>query len=268
MADLHQLADTLGTAGPGNNLLRALRPRDLALLAPDLEALSVPRDLVLHEPGDMVRFVHFPCGPTLASYLIVLEDGQTVETALIGREGAVGGVVSQGRLPAYARAIVQLPGPLLRLEIAKLEAAKERSPSLRNLFARYADCLIAQVFQSVACNAAHSIEQRIARWLLAALDRTGDHEVPLTQEQLASMLGVGRSYINRILQSLKQRGILSIRRGTMHLNDLEQMRSLSCGCHGAVRRHFEEVLQGVYPVEDEETAQGGGAEWPLLKVRG
>ena len=96
-------------------------------------------------------------------------------------------------------------GPLLRMDVEQLEGAKLKSLSIRHLFARYADCLMAQVFQSVACNAAHSIEQRAAKWLVSAMERTSDSRVPLTQEQLADMLGVGRSYVSRVIQSLKAR---------------------------------------------------------------
>src|SRR5206468_5383402 len=142
-------------------------------------------------------------GSSLISYLVILRDGRAIETALIGREGAVGGMVSQGRLPAFSRAEVQLGGPFFRIDLHDLEDAKSRSMTLRHLFARYADCLMAQVFQSVACNAAHSIEQRTAKWLLAAIERTGAPDVALTQEQLAAMLGVGRSYLSRVIRDLK-----------------------------------------------------------------
>jgi CRP-like cAMP-binding protein len=137
---------------------------------------------------------------------------------------------------------------------AELEEAKLRSMTLRHLFARYADCVMAQVFQAVACNAAHTIEQRTAKWLLSAMQRTGDHEVPLTQEQLANMMGVGRSYISRILQHLKARGFLRTMRGRMCVTDTVALEGLACGCNYAVRRHFDEVLSGVYPTEEESTA--------------
>ncbi len=239
--------------GTGNNFLRALRPSDLALLQPLLTEWTGETGTILYEPGDVVRQVYFPCGPSLISFLVVLEDGRAVETAMVGREGAVGGIVSQGRLPAYARAQVQFSGKFLRMESSALEEAKLQSLTLRHLFARYADCVMAQTFQAVACNALHTIEQRTAKWLAAAMVRTGDHEVPLTQEQLASMLGVGRSYISRVLQSLKQRGILQTRRGRLCVNDRRVLEGLACDCNEAVERHFEEVLRGVYPVEDEST---------------
>jgi CRP-like cAMP-binding protein len=241
--------------GTGNNLLRALRPYDLALLQPLMEQWEGTTGTILFEPGDLVRHVYFPCGPSMISFLVILENGQSVETALIGREGAVGGIVSQGRLPAYARAEVQFSGRFLRMEAAALEDAKMHSLSLRHLFARYADCMVAQIFQAVACNAAHTIEQRTAKWLNAAIVRTAEHEVPLTQEQLAAMLGVGRSYISRVIRSLKERGILDTKRGRLCVRDEAALNALSCHCNESVKKHFDEVLSGVYPVEDESTAQ-------------
>jgi CRP-like cAMP-binding protein len=149
---------------------------------------------------------------------------------------------------------VQFSGMFLRMESAALEEAKMRSLTLRHLFARYADCMVAQIFQAVACNGAHTIEQRTAKWLQAALVRTGTDEVPLTQEQLAAMLGVGRSYISRVIRSLKQKGVLETKRGRLRVRDLDALNNLACRCNDAVKRHFEEVLSGVYPVEDEGTA--------------
>ena len=107
-------------------------------------------------------------------------------------------------MPAYTRIAVKFGGPFVRLPIGKLDAAKANSPSMRNIFARYADCMLAQIFQSTACNAIHSIEQRTAKWIISAMERAdGDDVVPLTHEQLATLLGVGRSYTSRVIQTLQ-----------------------------------------------------------------
>ncbi|MGJ3649510.1 Crp/Fnr family transcriptional regulator [Sphingomonas sp. GlSt437] len=248
-----------------NNLLRALRRADAMMLAPYIREQWIEAGTVLYQPGDNVRTVYFPAARSLASFTVSLTDGRGVETALVGREGAVGGIVSQGRLPAYSHCVVQFSGPFYCMASAELEQMKMQSMPLRYLFARYADCLLAQVFQSVACNAVHSLEQRTAKWLIAAIERTGDNEIPLTQEQMASMLGVGRSYLSRIIRSLKEQGIIGVRRGRLMLRDAEGLQHLACDCHRQVRRHFDEVLSGVYPTEEESAALQSD-DRPLLAV--
>ncbi len=230
-----------------SNLLRALRPDDYALIAPHLEYAQHASGDQLYKPRDNVATVFFPCGPSLVSFLVTNEDGHDVETVLIGREGAVGGIVSSGNLPAYCRIMVKFGGQFSLLPVAQLEAAKRQSPSLRFLFARYADCLLAQVLQSTACNAIHSIEQRTAKWIISAMERTGDTSVPLTHEELASMLGVGRSYASRVIQVFKADGILDTRRGSLVVRDHKALHARSCKCNVSVKEHFDEVLRGVYP---------------------
>ena len=142
----------------------------------------------------------------------------------------------------------------MRLPISKLEAAKTKSPSMRNIFARYADCMLAQIFQSTACNAIHSIEQRTAKWIISAMERAdGDNTVPLTHEQLATLLGVGRSYTSRVIQGFKAEGVLETRRGSILVRNPDVLRRRSCLCNEAVKNHFEEVLRGVYPVEGDDS---------------
>jgi biotin operon repressor len=117
--------------------------------------------------------------------------------------------------------------------------------------ARYSDCLVAQLFQSAACNASHTIVQRLGRWLLATRDRIGSDEIMITQEQLGEMLGVGRSFINRSLRQLNQRGILGSRRRRILVANPEQLRAVSCDCNDRIRGHFDAVLNGVYPPDQD-----------------
>ena len=236
---------------PYNNLLRRLNAVDYALLAPHLSQEDAAANDLLYNPGDNVNVVHFPCGPSLASFLVANENGRDVETILVGREGAVGGIVSQGFLPAYTRIMVKFGGPFVRLAVAKLDAAKAKSRTLHNVFARYPDCMLAQIFQSTACNAIHSIEQRTAKWIVSAMERAdGDNAVPLTHEQLATLLGVGRSYASRVIQTLKAERILETRRGSILVRNPDALRARACLCNESVKNHFEEVLRGVYPTEE------------------
>ena len=242
-------------ARPYNNLLRRLSEGDYALIAPHLLHVEANANDLLYSPGDDVQVVHFPCGSSFVSYLVSIEDGRDVETILVGREGAVGGFVSEGYLPAYTRIVVKFGGPFVRLNVGKLDAAKTHSKTLRNVFARYADCMLSQIFQSTACNAIHSIEQRTAKWIAAAMERTDDSDaVPLTHEQLATLLGVGRSYASRIIQTFKAEGVLETRRGWIVVRNREALKLRSCLCNEAVKTHFEEVLRGVYPTEEAETS--------------
>jgi hypothetical protein len=242
--------DSDGIGRPFNNLLRRLSASDFALIAPHLTYEEAKANALLYNPGDDVEIAHFPCGPSLASFMVPNEDGRDVETILVGREGAVGGIVSEGYLPAYTRIVVKFGGPFVRLHVRKLNAAKVKSATLHNVFARYADCMLAEIFQSTACNAIHSIEQRTAKWIISAMERTGgDNVVPLTHEQLATLLGVGRSYTSRVIQTFKAEGVLETRRGSILVRNREALRMRACLCNESVKNHFEEVLRGVYPAE-------------------
>jgi CRP-like cAMP-binding protein len=230
---------------PRNNLLQHIHKDDYALIAPHLEVGLLSVNRVLFNPGDDVHTVYFPCEGSVASFTLAIEDGREVQVVLIGREGAVGGIVSQGRLPAFSRILVRMGGLFAHLPVARLQAAKAKSDTLANLFARYADCLLAQTLQAGACNAVHSIEQRAAKWILATRERTERDNVPLSHEQLATMLGVGRSYASRVINDFKAQGILGTGRLELQVLDKAALQEKSCNCDEAVRAHFADVLRGV-----------------------
>lgn len=230
-----------------NNLIATMNREDRELLRGVAEIIEVKAGKILYDPGALVTAAYFPLGSTVASFLIVMDNGSVIETAMIGREGAVGGIVSQGRIAAYARCCTMHGGAYARISSADLEDLKGKSASLRHLFARYADCMLAQIFQSVACNATHTVDARAAKWLTASVERTGMHDIAMTQDQLASMLGVGRSYASRQIQRLKAEGLIRTRRGGILVTDYEGLRRRACGCNDQVKAHFDEVLAGVYP---------------------
>jgi len=232
---------------PLSSLLMALKDQDYELIEPYLVPETRLTGDFLYRPGDHIAQVYFPLGPSLVSYLVTNSDGRDVETILVGREGAVGGIVSSGHLPAYCLITVKFGGPFLRANLSSIQAAKDQSMSFRSLFSRYADCLMAQMFQASACNAIHSIEQRTAKWIVAAMERTGDLDVPLTHEELASMMGVGRSYTSRVIQKFKADGIIATARGHLKVVNKDLLVSRSCNCNESVKHHFDRVLKGVYP---------------------
>ena len=230
----------------GNGLLGALRTAERRLLSPHLIPSACQRGDVLFSVGDDVSMISFPLERTITTLTVVMRDGRAVETATIGREGAIGGVVSQGSLPAFSQAVVQIGGPILRIEAARLQEFKRQSAPLRNLFTRYSDCLLAQVLQNVACNALHPIEQRCARWLLTVQDRIGTEALPVTHEMLAEMLGVQRTYVTRILGVLQGQGLIEVGRGRVTILDRASLMAAACECHDTIAAHFSRVLGNLY----------------------
>ncbi|WP_082145918.1 Crp/Fnr family transcriptional regulator [Microvirga massiliensis] len=230
-----------------NRLLASLQPSDRALLERHLEAVTLYQGEVLFEPGDDVTRTYFPCASTMASLVVMMQTGRAAEAATIGREGAIGGIVSSGYKPAFTRSEVQIPGPALRIETARIEEAKERSATLRDLFSRYADALLAQILQSVACNALHSLEARCCRWLLTTQDRVNSAEIPLTQEALAEMLGVQRTTVTSVARALRARGLIRYARGHIVILDRARLEEAACECHSAVKQHFERILPEIKP---------------------
>ncbi|MBW0007265.1 MAG: Crp/Fnr family transcriptional regulator [Sphingomonas sp.] len=199
-----------------------------------------PGDVVLTR-GDAVRASIFPVGPTMISMTVELTGGRTAEVASIGREGAVGGIVSCGHAPAFSRAEVLIPGSAFRVPMEALEDAKNRSPFVANLFCRYSDYLLAQVMQSVACNAYHSIPERAARWLLHAQDRAGDR-IELTQEAFAGLLGVQRTTVNAVIKDLASDGLLATGRGKVTVIDRAGLKHRACECYERLEEHFNAVI--------------------------
>lgn len=230
-----------------NSLLAVLRPADRAHLEPHMLALYMEAGDVLQHAGEEVVDTWFPCGSALASFCVRSADGGTVDVGYVGREGAIGGIVSNGSIPAYATALVRVAGLFLRVKTSALEQSKIDSIALRHWLARYSDCLLAQVFQTSACNATHTIRQRVAKLVLAGLARTGEMEFAMTQEQLAEMLGVGRTFISRVIGGMRADGLLESRRGFLIIRDLAALRVESCGCSTAIEEHFDAVLHGIYP---------------------
>lgn len=241
--------DRLDQAFAGNRLLSTFTADDRALIEPDSNIIELrPGDKVLSR-GEEVSSSLFPFGPTMVSLGVELDGRRSVEAASIGREGAIGGIISCGHAPAFSSAVVLVGGSALKAPIRILEAAKQRSCFIANLFCRFSDYLLAQVMQSAACNAFHSIEQRTARWLLFAQDRAGDR-IELTQEALAGMLGVQRTTVNAAIRSLEDEELIATGRGVVRVTDRAGLRRRACECYDAVDGHFGAVIGVSAPAAD------------------
>lgn len=244
---LRRISGNEGTFEENNSLLARLSVIDLELMAPHLQKISLLKGQVLFEPGEDVEHCYFPAKGCMLSLVIHPPEGKSIEVANIGFEGALGGIVSAGYKPAFTRAVVQIAGDGRRISLDRLDALKGRSPAIRDLFTRYADALLAQVLQSVACNALHSLEERCCRWLLMARESMGASDVAVTHELLAEMLGVQRTYVTAIVRGLQSRGIIKLQRGLIRIEEPAGLRGLACGCYDDVQRHFSCVLP---PIRD------------------
>lgn len=232
---------TNAEAFDGNLLLSTFSDEYRSLLGASAETVQLELGEQIQTRGADIEWSYFPYGTTMISLVVRLTDGRTAEVASIGREGAVGGIVSCGHAPAFGDSTVQVAGPALRVAMKALEDAKSRSDFIANIFCRYSDYLLAQVQQSVACNTFHSIQQRAARWLLTAQDRAGDR-IELTQEALAALLGVQRTTVNAVASALQDESLISVRRGRVIVLDRARLKKASCECYEAVERHFNEII--------------------------
>jgi CRP-like cAMP-binding protein len=234
---------TSAEAFEGNRLLSTFSPESRSILEASAEVVNLAAGELVLTRGADVEWSYFPYGSTMISLVVALADGRSTEVASIGREGAVGGIVSCGHAPAFGDALVQVAGPAMRVPMEALESAKGRSSHIADVFCRYSDYLLAQVQQSVACNTFHSIQQRTARWLLTAQDRAGDR-IELTQEALAALLGVQRTTVNAVARTLHDEGLIAIRRGRVIVVNRAGLLQRSCECYAAVDSHFDAIIGG------------------------
>ena len=225
----------------GNRLLSTFPAEARALIEPFGSRGEVDTGEILLSPGDEVHSSLFPYDSTLISMAVELSGGRTVEVALAGPRGAVGGIISCGQAPAFARAKVLVGGPVYRVPMEALEDAKQRSPFIANIFCRFSDYLLAQVMQSAACNAYHSIAERASRWLLHAQDRTGDR-IELTQEAFAGLLGVQRTTVNAVIRQLQDEGLVTTGRGVLRVADRVGLKRRACECYQRLEDHFAAVI--------------------------
>ncbi len=246
-----------GISLDGNLLLKSLRREDQALLTPHFEALDLPRGARIVDAGRPVTHVVFPVGSMVTGLIVAMADGRSAVAAAIGREGAVGAAAREGAPAAFTNGIAMLAGPALRIETGRLQEVRQSCEALDWLLLRYEACLLAQTLQYTACNALHPIEQRTMRWLLTLQSRVGGDMLPLTQDVLAGMIGVQRTYLTRILQTLQKQGLVAITRGRLRIADRSGLKRAACPCHGHVMAHYDAAMGAVYDLQGNCTSIGG-----------
>jgi CRP-like cAMP-binding protein len=231
---------------PGNRLLAGL-PKDVhQRLLPHLQKVPLELRQVIYEERSAIDHLYFPMRGTLSA-VAVMENGNAIEVATVGNEGAVGIGVLVDAAVSLNRVFVQLDGEAIRISASVIrDEAREDGP-LRRMLLTYLAVFFGQVTQSVACNGLHPVMQRCCRWLLMTHDRTGGDELVLTHEFLAIMLGVRRSGVTEVLLNLKKRGFIRHSRGRIAILDRQGLEAASCECYRTVRNEYDHLFSGGIP---------------------
>jgi CRP-like cAMP-binding protein len=235
---------------PRNNGVLAAIGEDCDLLRPHLREVTLKAGQVLCEPGEPVRHVWFPHSGAI-SKLITFEDGSEIECALIGREGAVGAASVLGLRRAVTRDICHIEARAARLEAPRLIEARDASPRIQEVIEQYLVRKLCLAIRNGACNARHSVEQRLSRWLLTCSDVLESDEIALPQEVFAKMLGVQRTSVNPTLRALQAAGAVALARSRVAIRDRGALKGHACECYEAMRR--DQGLSGA-PPEAKPTA--------------
>jgi CRP-like cAMP-binding protein len=224
-----------------NHLLAALPREDFERILPSLEPVQLALGEMLYEPGQQMRHAYFPT-TAIISLHYVTEAGSSAETAGVGNEGIVGVALFMGGESTSSSAVVQTSGQAYRLEARVLKQEFDRAGLLQKMLLRYTQALLTQMSQTAACNRHHSLEQRLCRWLLLTEDRSASSDLTMTQELIASMLGVRREGITEAAGNLQRAGLILNRRGHIAVLQRTGLEARSCECYGVVKKEMERLL--------------------------
>jgi len=227
-----------------NHLLAALPVAEFGRLSPHLELVPMPLAEALYESGGLLQHVYFPT-TSIVSLLYVMEDGASAEIAVVGNEGVLGIALFMGGETTPSRAVVQSAGYGYRLKASLLKQEFNRAGPMMRLLLRYTQALITQMAQTAVCNRHHSVEQQLCRWLLLSLDRLTTHELTMTQELIANMLGVRREGVTEAAGNLQRAGVISYSRGRITVLDRRRLEQEACECYAVVRREFDRLLSDI-----------------------
>lgn len=235
---------TAGQHPNQNHLLAALPAEIFERLSPHLELISMPLGEVLYESGGQLQHVYFPTTAILSLHY-VMENGASAEMAGVGNEGVLGISLFMGGNTTSSRATVQTAGFGYRLKGRLMMEEFNRAGPMMRLLLRYTQALITQMSQTAVCNRHHSVEQQLCRWLLLTLDRLTSNELIITQELIASMLGVRREGITEAAGNLQRAGLISYRRGHITVLERSGLESSVCECYAVVKSEFDRLLREI-----------------------
>jgi CRP-like cAMP-binding protein len=231
---------------PRNRLLLALPSSNLKRLMPELEQIPCQRGQILMDADGSLDHVFFP-DSGVVSVVAVYPDGSIIEMATIGREGFTGVKAVFGAKLSSFQLLVQIPGSAAKMSRAAFTRAMGSMPSFRSLMYAYVHAFLEQVLVSVACNGAHSLKERLARWLLMMRDRSDDDALRITQDLLAEMLGVERPTITNAARELEDAGLIARGRRQVTILDRQGLTKASCECYRLVRTRIAQHLPKTYP---------------------
>jgi CRP-like cAMP-binding protein len=223
-----------------NRLLAALDPSAMSAIRSDLKVIELRQGEVLADSHHRVQRVYFPHTGILSA-VVELDNGQAIETGMIGRDGEFGAAQAMDDKVSLNKIVVQVPGRASVMDSDRLRQAADSLPNLRGLLIKYELFFLAQVQQTAACNAVHDVHTRTCKWLLRMHQLAGD-DLRLTQEFLAQMMGVRRTSITEAAIALQKAGLISYVRGHVHIEDIGRVQSQACECHEAVEAHFERIF--------------------------
>jgi CRP-like cAMP-binding protein len=224
-----------------NLLLETLPDAERKALAPHLTQVELKQHSLVFDIRDTITDVYFATDAVI-SLVIPLSTGEVIETAMVGRDGVVGsGAALNGRV-SLNQGIVQIGGHALRCPVGPLRTVMKEHPGFQALIGGHEQALFAQAQQSAACNVAHVIESRLARWLLRAADLHGSNELPLTQEYIAQMLGVRRTSVTVVARTLQEAGMIRYSRGHIKLVDIAALQETACECYQTVKLNYDALL--------------------------
>ena len=224
-----------------NRLIAALPADDYARIAPALELVPIPLGHALYEPGMQMRHVYFPID-SIVSLLCVMEDGASAEIAVVGNEGVVGVSLFMGGETTPSRAVVQGGGHAYRMKSQMLKEEFDRAGAMQHVLLHYTQALLTQMGQTAVCNRHHTLDQQLCRWLLLALDRLPSHELIMTQELIANMLGVRREGVTEAAGKLQRDGLIEYHRGHINVLDRPGLEARACECYAVVKREYDRLL--------------------------
>ena len=224
-----------------NQFLQTLPEAEIEVLRPHLGVVELTRETVLVEAGSRLTHVYLPQSGAI-SMMVRLSEGQSVEVATVGRDSAFGISAAFGGGISLTSAVVVLPGTAATIDVAELRAIAGRSVAFRTALARHEQAVLALAQQAAACNASHSVEARLSRWLLRARDLCDSKTLPLTQEFLAQMIGVQRNAISIVAHALQRAGIIRYSRGHIDIVDVDGLRATACECYDVVKTHHQRLL--------------------------